>query len=252
MLVGSQQLQTIERGVGYLVWLAKHGPSTVQQLAAGVGMPVSTVYRYVATLRDSGLLWDLPEGRLGLGPRCVQLELGFRQALDAWAHCQPVMRDLAAATGETVALLVPLGREAVCVDIVESRQPLRYALSRGMTQPLLRGAPCRAMLPYLGTDALEALMAGPEGLCPAERDRLLDELPLIRERGFAVSREEADRGVWAVGAPVLDHDGGLEGALGLLAPLARTEGRESFLVHATMEAAGKIRTIPRRGALGAR
>ncbi len=249
--MGSQQLQTIERGVGYLVWLTKHGPSTVQQLAAGVGVPVSTVYRYVATLRDAGLLWDLPEGRLGLGPRCVQLELGFRQALDAWAHCQPVMRDLAGATGETVALMVPLGHEAVCVDIVESRQPLRYALARGMTQPLL-GVPSRAMLPYLAPDALAASLAGQAAFGPAERARVLDELPRIRERGFVVGREEVDRGVWAVGAPVLDHDGGLEGALGLLAPLARTEGRESFLAHATMEAAGKIRTIPRRGALGVR
>ncbi len=248
--MGSQQLQTIERGVGYLVWLARHGPCTVQELANGFGAPVSTVYRYVAALRDAGLLWDLPEGRLGLGPRCVQLELGFRRALDEWALCQPVMRELAAATGETVALLVPLDHEAVCVDIIESRQPLRYALSKGMTKPMLRGAPAKAMLPYLPADVLVALMEGPEGLSPAEQATLLDELPHIRECGYAVSREEVDRGVWAVGVPVLDHDGGLEGALSLLGPLARTGGRESFLVHATMEAAAKLPTIPRRGMVG--
>ncbi len=248
--MGSQQLQTIERGVGFLIWLARYGPCTVQELANGFGAPVSTVYRYVAALRDAGLLWDLPEGRLGLGPRCVQLELGFRRALDEWAHCQPVMRELAAATGETVALLIPLDHEAVCVDIVESRQPLRYALSRGMTKPMLRGAPAKAMLPYLPAGVLEALMTGSEGLSPAEQATLLDELPHIRACGYAVSREEVDRGVWAVGVPILDHDGGLEGALSLLAPLARTGGRESFLVHATMEAGAKLPTIPRRGMVG--
>ncbi|MEJ2358429.1 MAG: IclR family transcriptional regulator, partial [Deinococcales bacterium] len=207
-------------------------------------------YRYVAALRDAGMIWDLPAGRVGLGPRSVQLELGFRKALDEWSPCQGVMRELAEVTGETVALLVPLGHEAVCVDTVESAQPLRYSLAKGMTKPMLRGAPAKAMLPFLTPEFLNELLRAEEGPAAVDRDTILAELPGIRAQGYAVSREEVDRGVWAVGVPVLNDAGGLEGALSLLAPLVRVEGREAFLVNATVEAAAQIPTIPGRGAGG--
>lgn len=248
--MGSQQLATIERGMAYLIGLARDGPMTVQELAGRFGAPVSTAYRYVAALREAGMVWDLPGGRVGLGPRSVQLELGFRKALDEWSPCQGIMRELAEATGETVALLVPLGHEVVCVDTVESAQPLRYSLAKGMAKPMLRGAPAKAMLPFLPPEFLDELLGADTVPAAADRREILAELPGIRARGYAVSREEVDRGVWAVGVPVLNDAGGLEGALSLLAPLVRVEGRETFLVNATVEAAAQIPTLPGRGAGG--
>lgn len=246
--VDSQRLLTIERGIGFLERLAKDGPMAVSGLAQASGLPASTVYRYVAALRESGMIWDLPGGQLGLGPRCVQLELGFREALDTWVPCQPVMRELAAVTGETVALLVPLGCEAVCIDTVLSPQTLRYSFERGMTTPLVRGAAGKAMLAHFEPSRQQAMVAASPLLQDDERAPLLEELSIIRRRGTAVSREELDRGAWAAAVPVFDVAGAVEGTLCVIAPTVRAEGRETFLIGATKEAGGRLPSIKGWGA----
>ncbi|HKI59276.1 MAG TPA: IclR family transcriptional regulator [Trueperaceae bacterium] len=244
--MGSQQLLTIQRAIAYLVQLADGGPTTAQQLAARFDVPTSTVYRYVAALKDAGMVWELPGGRLGLGPRCVQLEVGFRRALDAWSPYRPVMRDLAAATGETVALLVPVDAEAVCIDTVESDKPLRYTFSKGVAKPMLRGASAKAMLAYMPEERLECLLADDAAMDEHAREALLAELPVIRQRGYAVSQEEVDQGVWAVGVPVLNGAGEIEGSLSIIAPTFRVKGREAFLIRATLEAGTRIPSIQGR------
>lgn len=244
--MGSQQLRTLERGVAVLIELAKAGPMTVPLLAQRLEVPVSTAYRYVASLREAGMVWDLPGARFGLGPRCVQLDLGFRRSLDEWSPCQPVMAELAGTTGETVALLVPVRFEAVCVDIVESGYALRYSLAKGSSRPMLRGAAGKAMLAHLAPEMLEELLERDGGLGGDRRSGLLEELRHVRSRGYAVGRGESDRGVWSVGVPVLDENGGLEAALSLLAPTVRSKGREAFLIQSTLEAAASLPTISPR------
>lgn len=239
----SQRLLTIQRGVAFLEHLAKGGPTTVAVLARSFGVPVSTAYRYVAALREAGMIWDLPGGRLGLGPRCVQLELGFRAALDQWAPCQPVMRELALATGETVALLVPLGREAVCIDTVQSPHTLRYSFERGMATPMVRGAAGKIMLAHLHPDRLDELLDRDGHLDGDEQRRLIAELSQVRHCGYAVSLEEIDRGAWAVAVPVSGEAGNLEGVLCTIAPTVRVEGREAFLIGATKEAGARLPSI---------
>jgi len=241
--VGSQQLLTVQRAIAYLLHLAGEGPTSVPRMAEHFGVPVSTAYRYVAALKDAGLVWVLPGGALGLGPRCVQLETSFRQSVDSWSPYRAVMGELARITGETVALLVPLEHEAVCIDTVESDQPLRYTFSKGVAKPMLRGASTKVMLPYLPDHCVEALFERDTVLGPEGRVRLMADLPRIRQQGYAVSREEVDQGVWAVGVPVLNDSGKLEGALSIIAPIFRVEGREAFLIRATLEATKQMPSI---------
>ncbi|MEJ2667968.1 MAG: IclR family transcriptional regulator [Deinococcales bacterium] len=241
--MGSQRLLTIQRAVQYLAQVADDGPMTVQTLAETFEVPTSTVYRYAAALRAAGMLWELPGGRLGLGPRCVQLEMGFRKALEQWSPYRPVMSELAASTGETIALLVPVDAEAVCIDTVESDKPLRYSFVKGVARSMLRGASAKAMLPFLPPGFLERLIDLDEELDGEAVARLMAEVPLIRERGYAVSRGELDCGVWAVGVPVFNQAGECRGALSTIAPEFRVGERESFLVRATIEAAGRLPLI---------
>lgn len=238
--MGSQRLLTIQRAIQYLAQVAEGGPTTVQGLADTFEVPASTVYRYAAALRDAGMLWDLPGGRLGLGPRCVQLEMGFRKALDQWSPYRPVMSELAALTGETIALLVRVEAEAVCIDTVESDKPLRYSFVKGTARSMLAGASAKAMLPFLPPGCLERLMDLDEELDDDARAQLMAEVPVIRERGYAVSRGELDCGVWAVGVPVFDQAGECRGALSTIAPEFRVGGREAFLIRATLEAGERL------------
>lgn len=239
--LSSSQLATIDRAAACLACLAEAGPSTATEVARAIGLATSTTYRYLAALRSAALVWDLPGNRYGLGPLCLQLEASFRRVQTA--SYKPVISDLAAATGETVALLIPVDHRAICIDTVESSKPLRYAFSRGASKSMLRGASAKAMLPHLDLDVVERLMKDEPNFGADERTALLGELPGIRDRGYVTTCGEVDEGVWAVGVPVFDDSKRLQGSLSTIAPMSRASGREPFLVRATVEAAAQVREI---------
>src|SRR6185312_563155 len=58
----------------------------------------------------------------------------------------PVMRGLSLRPGETVILVRPIGRSAVCVHRVQSPQQLRISFEAGQPLPLDRGASARLLL----------------------------------------------------------------------------------------------------------
>ncbi len=219
-----------------LLVIAEHAPITVGELARMLDVPVSTTYRHVAALRKHGLVWELADQRLAAGPRCVQLENSFRQTFDQSSY-REVMQQLARDSGETLALLVPHGREAICIDTLESTQPLRYTFSKGVARSMIRGASAKAMLPWLDERLVLELVQDSDELDEAGRDRLLAELPLIRQRGFATSLGEVDQGVWAVGAPVFKANGALDASLSVIAPHFRVQGQEERFTRLTVSAA---------------
>lgn len=72
---------------------------------------------------------------------------------------------------------------------------------------------------------------------PADvRERLAAELDGIRAERFAVSTGEVDEGVWACAAPVQAR-GHLVGAISVVAPAYRVEGKRDEIGEAVRRAA---------------
>lgn len=213
---------------------------TVSELTELLGLPRSTVYRYLKVLRSHGLLWSIGGGRYAIGPRAMQLARSFEETVSLATVCRPIMEQLAHETQETVALVVPVGEQAVCIETVESRQPLRYSFQRGVARSLLRGASAKAMLPYLPHAVVERAMVN-AGLNEGARAALWAEIRQIARQGYAESEGEVDRGVWAVGAPVVGAHGELLGALSVIVPVVRlTARRRAELVERVCVAAQRI------------
>ncbi|MDZ7802283.1 MAG: IclR family transcriptional regulator [Trueperaceae bacterium] len=236
----SQRLNTVDRLLRLLVALAESPPQRVEALARVLRQPISTTYRYLASLKAHGVVQELSGGRYAVGPRTVQLEAAFQRAFE---HANPhhaAMNELAAESGETVAFLLPLEDAAVCVATVESAYPLRYTFSKGAVKPLLRGASAKAMLPWLPEDRVAHLIDEATDLDEAGKSRLRNEIPAIRQAGHAISQGEIDAGVWTVGAPVLRADGSLIGAVSTIAPVFRVQGQEDRIVRLTTAAANRM------------
>ncbi len=237
--MASQDLLTVDRAIRSLITIAERAPTTAGEVAECLGTPLSTTYRYISSLRKHGLVWALADQTLAPGPRCVQLERAFTRTFQRSTY-RAVMERVAQETGETVALLVPQNGEAICIDTVESSLPLRYTFSRGVAKSMLRGASAKAMLPWLDQEWLAGYIGASDELTPEQRERLEDELPLIRERGYATSLGEIDAGVWAVGAPVFKANGGLDASLSVIAPHFRVEGREEQIISLAVAAAREL------------
>jgi DNA-binding IclR family transcriptional regulator len=193
---------------------------TARDLAVATAIPLPSVYRYVALLRDQGLLTGDDRGYYHLSARLIALAGAAEAAETLIDFADPVMRRLSAETGETVILVRLIARSAVCVHRVESTQRLRTSYEPGQPLSLEHGASARLLLASMPAAARREYLAP---LARRDNDaaaRLEEQAAIAGRRGWAVSEEEIDRGVWAAAAAVRDSKG-IVAALSVPSPLVR-------------------------------
>jgi DNA-binding IclR family transcriptional regulator len=208
-----------------LTFSADDNTLTARQLAERTGIALPSVYRYITLLRETGLLAGDERGSYRLSARLIGLAKAAEAAESIIDVADPVMRNLAAQTGETVILVRLIGRSAVCVHRVQSAQRLRISFEPGQPLPLERGASARLLLASLTPNVRK------EYLAPlAERDpeaaALLEKRVLVAgQQGFATSEEEIDKGVWAASAQVTQGKR-MVGVLTVPSPLVRAPAEQ--------------------------
>lgn len=223
----SDALHTVGRTLALLACFTPARPEwTVTELARELGLAKSAVSRMVSTLRRHGwIVRDADGRRLRLGLRVLELARAAQTAFALHRAALPVMRALAAETGESVFLTVVDGDEAVTLERVLAGQWLRYSLDVGARSPLHAGASNRVLLAYMPEDEREAYLARPLARFTEQTitdpDRLRAVLRRIREQGYDCSTGELTPGVTAVAAPILTREGRLLGAISIAGPEGR-------------------------------
>jgi len=213
---------------------------TARDLAESTGIPLPSMYRYIALLRETGLLIGDERGCYHLSARLISLARAAEAAESIIELADPVMRDLAVECGETVILVRLMTRTPVCVHRVESAHHLRATFEPGQPLPLERGATAKVLLSGLSPQVRREYLAVFAKADPDSAARLEEAARLAAERGWAVSEEEIDRGVWAASAAVTDGRSVIA-ALTVPSPLVRApdEQREQLLGQ-VRAAAGRL------------
>lgn len=199
---------------------------SVQAMARRFGTSRSSTYRYLQMLRKRELIAEAATpGHYRLGPRVLDLARAVSGPADLGAVAEPVMRQLALETRETVLLTRRLAHRAVCVACVESPQAIRISFEPARNTPLHAGSAAKIHLAHLDAVELDRLLARPlEALTSrtiTDPARLRRELAAIRRQGYAVSEGEVDPGVRSLSAPVLARDGAVVAGLTLAGPSFR-------------------------------
>lgn len=201
------------RGLRVLLAVAARPGVRADELAAGLGAPVSTVYRYLRTLAEAGFV-ERRGGAYHLGPRIViGGDANVTSALLV-AAAGPVLASLADRAGETALLVRRVGTAAVLLDAAEPPRPLRVVAPTGETGPLT-GDPLGLVLLAF---APEAVLAETPGVTRGIRA----ELRRIAAAGVAVGESEVPDRVVTVAVPILREEG-IAGALGLRGPADRCD-----------------------------
>jgi DNA-binding IclR family transcriptional regulator len=219
---------------------------TSRELSGLTGIALPTVYRYIALLRESGMLIGDDQGNYHLSIRFVGLAQAAEAADPLIAIANPTMRELADLTGETVLLVRLIGRAAVCVHRIESTHSLRTSYEPGQPLSLEHGASARILLGSMSPEARRATLAPLAEREPARAAQLEEDVQLAQRRGWATSREEIDRGVWAVSAAVRDADGQVVAALSVPSPLVRAPAKaRDRLLEQVRRKAGQLTEVLR-------
>jgi DNA-binding IclR family transcriptional regulator len=177
---------------------------TARELAELTAIPLPSMYRYIALLRDTGLLVGDDRGAYHLSPRFISMARAAEAAETLIGIADPVMHDLVRECGETVIFVRLIARVPVCVHRVESEHHLRATFEPGQPLPLLRGASGRVLLSGLPERQRHEYLAPLAQSDPAAAAQIEEAIAEVAARGWATSEEEIDRGVWAASAAVTD------------------------------------------------
>jgi DNA-binding IclR family transcriptional regulator len=221
-----------------LAFSAERNTLTARDLAAATGIALPSVYRYITLLRETGLLAGDERGSY----RLIGLARAAETAESIIEFADPVMRDLATETGETVILVRLIGRAAVCVHRVQSVQRLRIEYEPGATLPIERGASAKLLLAGLTPQARKDLLAPLAQRDPEAAAVLEARVVRAGQQGFATSEEEIYQGVWAASAAVVQGKRTLA-ALTVPSPLVRAPAEErKHLLDQVRAAAMRLNT----------
>jgi DNA-binding IclR family transcriptional regulator len=204
-------LQVLERTFGILEVFSQARPEwSATEVARQLDLPVPTVHRILAALKGLGYVSQHQETRrFRLGLAAVSLGERARTLTDLRPVAIGPLRHLSEQAGETALLTVlsPARDRSVCLERVETSQPLRLSVEPGRQLPLHAGASQKALLAFMPGEEIDAIAAQPlERCCSAtitSRTALLADLAAIRARGWASSFEETNVGVWGIAVPVL-------------------------------------------------
>lgn len=247
----SSSVKTIDRLVKVLDCFSPEQPTwSLAELSLRLGLPKSTLHRFLASLEAHGVLRRDPDDkRWRLGYRLVAWGKLASESTGLRHVARTVMRDLVATTGETAVLTVYQNQEVVCIEKVETSHSVRLTLDVGTCHPPHAGASSKILIAYLPEEQVRAIIRdkGLPAICTntiTDPDELMAELARIRERGYAESLEETDIGAWGVATPIHDRNGNVLAAIGIVGPSLRfTEELAQQYVTLCRSAAQHISTL---------
>ncbi|WP_374625328.1 IclR family transcriptional regulator [Devosia sp.] len=220
-------VQPVTKALQVLDYVARQGHDvTLTETVQELGLPKTTVFRYLQTLSAAGFLsHDQQRDRYGVGGRFRQLGQIDRSLMALREVAQPEMRQLVETFHETVNLAVLSESEVVYIDMLEPERPVKAQARIGYRHPAHSTSLGKAMVAFL-PDA--GGLADRDRDLPAMTHRTLTDarkfrrqVEDVRRRGYAVEIGENEDGLMCVGVPILDRAGYPVAAISLSAPERR-------------------------------
>lgn len=223
---------SVEKAMALLVELARAGrPLSPARLATLTGNSQTGVYRLLRALEKTRAVERLPSGEYILGFLAHELSSAFdghaRVKLAA-AGAMLKLRDTCG--GETVGLYVRVNiAQFTCIETLPGYAPIRHAEVLYRPIPIARGGTSLVLLAdtwkHYGKTFVERYLRGlPRDIGPESMSEHLEQIVLVRERGYAVSHGHRVPGLSAISTPVEGEFGQLLAVLTLSGPTPRLNG----------------------------
>lgn len=202
-------------------------PVRFSELLAQSPHPKATLYRLVQNLTHLGMLrYDEERQTYAPGLRLVRLaHAAWRQSALA-PIARPFIDQLSETVGETVHLAQLDHGQVLYVDKRNAADPVEMYSQAGKIGPGYCTGVGKAMLAYLGPDALDTALAQQAWHAHTPHTHvtaatLRAEFDEIRSAGVAYDREEHEPGIICIAAPILSDTHRAYGALSVTTTTAR-------------------------------
>ncbi len=242
-------IRAIERALEVLqAFLSFEAEASASQISKQTGLDLSTVFRILVTLEAHQFVEENPTtGKYRLGVSCLELGNRFVKDNDLRKCALPVLESLRNEYGETVHLAMIQGNEVVYLEKLDGLHPIGLMSSRvGGHAPAHCTGVGKALLAQLTDEELRRLFGHAKLISFTHStitnvNALRKELAEIREKGYAIDREEHEVGVKCVAAAIFDQRGATA-AISVSGPNDRMDEHiaKSGLLTQVQRAAGEV------------
>lgn len=197
------------------------------ELSKAVGLPKTTVHRFLLTLQDLGYVTQgEEESAYALTFKLFQMGSLVTEHTSIQEAARPYCKRLLEVLGETINLCAPSGTEMVVVDRQVTTQVLRQDSIVGRSFPIYQSASGKVCLAFMDAaksgSLLEAIRRESKGkIGPAEMADFIKEIESVRENVISYDNEEIYHGVCCAAVPVFDYNDEFVATIGVSVPSVR-------------------------------
>jgi len=202
----------------YVLELLLHQDSAmnITEISKKLGFYPSTTHRILDTFKHRGYVEQDPHTqKYQLGLKVLELGMAKLHQMDLVREATPCLKELVNQCNETVHLGVLEEGEVLYLAKEESSQTIRMISEK--------------VLPRLTENTI------------TDKKELEKELNKVREQGFALDREENEKDVRCVAAPIRNYQGEVIAAISVSSPIFRLDKNiQNNLKEALVETSKKI------------
>jgi DNA-binding IclR family transcriptional regulator len=219
-------ISSLAKGIRILELLSDNDDLSVTQVAKLMNINRSSSHRFLSTLRELGYVDRDNQSRYFLTSKVIELGTKVLDRFEIRKIAYPFLREVASKFNETINLGFFNGEEVLTIDKIDSTEILRMDAGIGGSEPAYCTSLGKAILAYLPENELEEYLKSIE-LTPntpntvTSKEKLKEELMLIREDGYAIDDEELSIGLRCIGAPVFNRSGKALYAISISGPSIR-------------------------------
>jgi IclR family pca regulon transcriptional regulator len=195
---------------------------TLTEISNLTGINKTAIQRLTYTLHQLGYL-ERDESKLfRLGPSTLSIGLAVLRNLEIRELAYPYLKDLSKKFGQTVNLSILDETEIVVIERFEVRKIIDYHLQIGSRLPAHCTSAGKAILAFLSKKKREITLnkMSFEKLTEytiTDKVKLLKDLEVVKDKGFALNSQELALGSRTTGAPIFSRDGQVIAAVSISA-----------------------------------
>jgi len=223
-------IKVLDKSLSVLELLLQKGSAmNMTEISEKLEIYPSTIHRILDTLKYRGYVEQNPHTqKYQLGLKALELGMAKLHQMNLVKEATPYLKELVNQCNETVHLGVLEEEEVLYLAKEESSHTIRMCSYVGKRAPLHCTALGKVLLAYLSAEERKKILG--EKVLPrltentiTDKRELEKELGKVREQGFALDREENEKDVRCVAAPIRNHQGEVIAALSISSPSFRID-----------------------------
>jgi len=227
---------SVERAIQVLEILAASADGfSLADLSKRIGVPKSTLFRILSTLKHNSLVnHDEQRRRFTLGIKLLDWGNAALSRIDLKTVAHPHLIRMARETKQSYYLAILDHYEVIIVDRADTPEIWTMVARLGQRSPVHATASGQVLISDLRPEVLDKIIKR-SGLKRYTRQtitslkKLRIRLQEVKESGFSIADAEYKPDLCALAVPICDHHGRVAAALMMALPHARTANKDKIL-----------------------